>query len=310
MQFKTMLEVKLVSKEYGKINALSKVSLKINKGEFFGLLGPNGAGKTTLINIISLLVKPDSGEVHIGGNNVNGSLKKSRRQIGLVPQEIALYEELTAMENLKFWGRAYGIREKELKNRSQDLLQMTGLTERSASRVSTFSGGMKRRLNIACALIHKPEFIIMDEPTVGVDPQSREFVYDMLTEFHQRGHTILYTSHYLDEFEKLCDRVAIIDKGNILAKGTIQEIRKKYAPRDIIFISTRKTDPEKVKGLKQYDYEYIDDRFVFRTTDANKSLPIILEKLNRNRVQVKHINIKKSGLETVFFNLTGTYLRD
>ncbi len=305
-----MLEVSLVSKEYGNIKALNKVSLKIEQGEFFGLLGPNGAGKTSLINIISLLLKPDSGEVKVGGNNTRLSTKQCKKIIGLVPQEIALYDELSAIENMMFWGRPYGIPGKQLREQSYDLLNMTGLSERARSRVSTYSGGMKRRLNIACALIHKPQIIIMDEPTVGIDPQSREFVYSLLKEFHSRGHTILYTSHYLDEFEKFCDRVAIMDKGKILAMGNIPEVRKKYAPRDIIFIYTQESDPVDVHGLNQYDYEYQEDCFIFKTSDANKSLPHIIEKLNKNKVQIKHIDVKRSGLENVFFNLTGTYLRD
>ena len=305
-----MLEVSSLSKEYGKLKALNNISLKIDSGEFFGLLGPNGAGKTTLINIISLLLKPDSGNINIGGNSTKLSIKECKRIIGLVPQEIALYEELSAIENMLFWGRSYGIPGKELKRRSFELLEMTGLSDRAKSRVSTFSGGMKRRLNIACALIHKPRIIIMDEPTVGVDPQSREFVYKLLKEFHAKGHTILYTSHYLDEVEKLCDRVAIIDKGEILARGTIAELRKKHAPRDIIFIQTQKIDPNEVSGLNQYDFEYKDDCFIFKTTNANKSLPVIIDKLNKNKVHILQINVKRSGLENVFFNLTGTYLRD
>ncbi len=305
-----MLQVSSVSKDYGNIKALDNVSLKVLKGEFFGILGPNGAGKTSLINIISLLLKPDSGDVKIGENSSRYSVKQCKKILGLVPQEIALYEELSAIDNMMFWGRPYSIPNRQIRKRSNELLQMTGLSDRARSRISTFSGGMKRRLNIACALIHQPQLIIMDEPTVGIDPQSREFVYKLLKEFHSRGHTILYTSHYLDEFEKLCDRVAIMDKGKVLAMGSIPEVRKKYAPHDIILVYTNGIEPTEIHGLNRFDHEFRKDHIVFKTSDANRSLPLIIENLNKNKVRILHIDVKRSGLENVFFNLTGTYLRD
>jgi ABC-2 type transport system ATP-binding protein len=231
-----MLLVDGLSKRYGERVAVDAISFSIAQGETVGLLGPNGAGKTTAISMISGISKPDSGEVTLGGVRLAQDAKALKRRVGLVPQDLALYEELSAWANLQLFGGLYGLDAAELQPRAKAALALVGLTDRSADRVKTFSGGMKRRLNIAGALLHEPDLILLDEPTVGVDPQSRNAIFDNLEELKRRGKTLLYTTHYMEEAERLCDRVLILDHGQILANDTVASFKRQYTNLEAAFM--------------------------------------------------------------------------
>jgi ABC-2 type transport system ATP-binding protein len=221
-----MISVSAVSKHFKNIKALDNVSFKIQKGEIFGILGPNGAGKSTLVNILNTLIRPDEGEVVIDGINIRDDGKVIKLIMGVVPQEIALYEELSAYENMMFWGGLYDIPKQELKKNVCKTLEIVDLTSRKDDRIKTFSGGMKRRINIACSLLHNPKILVMDEPTVGVDPQNRNHIFEVIERLNKEGMTIIYTTHYMEEAERLCDNISIIDEGRIIAQGTMKELRQ------------------------------------------------------------------------------------
>ncbi|MEE4213504.1 MAG: ABC transporter ATP-binding protein [Bacteroidales bacterium] len=220
-----IIEVKSISKYYGNIMSLRDISFNIRRGEIFGLLGPNGAGKSTTVNILNTLLKPDSGEIYCDGINIFNKTDHCKMMMGVVPQEIALYENLTAFENLVFWGGLYKVPKSELKENAVEMLELVGLSSRKNDRIKTFSGGMKRRINIACSLLHKPKILVMDEPTSGVDPQNRNHIFNVIENLNREGMTIIYTTHYMEEAERLCDTIAIIDLGTIRAQGTMQELR-------------------------------------------------------------------------------------
>ncbi|MFO8068831.1 MAG: ATP-binding cassette domain-containing protein, partial [Alkalibacterium sp.] len=232
-----MLETRELTKKFKEHVAVKNVSLDLNEGESVGLLGPNGAGKSTTISMMSTLLPPTSGEVHFKGKDALKNPQELRQVLGVVPQEIALYEELSAYENMKFFGRIYGLKGEKLEQRIEEVLELIGLTERSKDRVETYSGGMKRRINIGVTLLHEPEVLIMDEPTVGIDPQSRNYILDMIRKLNrEKNMTILYTSHYMEEVEKLCDRVYIMDHGEIIASGTNQELKDILSSEETIRI--------------------------------------------------------------------------
>jgi ABC-2 type transport system ATP-binding protein len=231
-----MLQVDRLSKRYGERVAVNAISFSIAQGETVGLLGPNGAGKTTAIAMISGISRPDSGEVSLGGLSLAQDANALKRRVGLVPQDLALYEELSAWANLQLFGGLYGLSAMELQPRAKAALALVGLADRSTDRVKTFSGGMKRRLNIAAALLHEPDLILLDEPTVGVDPQSRNAIFDNLEELKRRGKTLLYTTHYMEEPERLCDRVLILDHGQILASDTVAHFKQQYTNLEAAFI--------------------------------------------------------------------------
>ncbi len=219
-----VVEVTNLLKTFGKNEAVKGVSFTIGKGEIFGLLGPNGAGKSTTTNMMCGYLEPTSGDTSIDGISVTKEAMKVKHIIGVVPQEIALYKDLNSMENLEFFGELYGLSAKERKERAEDILQFVGLYERRKETVKNFSGGMQRRINMAIAMIHQPDFLLMDEPTVGVDPQSRENIFDTIEKLRDRGTTILYTTHYMEEAERLCNHIAIMDEGNIIAMGTLEQL--------------------------------------------------------------------------------------
>ena len=222
------IEVRKLTKKYGKITALSELTLDIEKGEIFGLFGPNGAGKSTFISILATICKPTSGDIIVNGHSVCSQPDKVKRMIGFVPQDIALYPMLSGRDNLDFWAGIYGLRGKLRKERIEEAVAVTRLEGRIRDRVSEYSGGMKRRLNIAVSLMHHPEILVMDEPTVGVDIQSRRYILDMLDSLRKDGRTILFTSHYTDELETLCDRIAVMDKGKLLASNPAAELKSVY----------------------------------------------------------------------------------
>ncbi|TFG72427.1 MAG: ATP-binding cassette domain-containing protein, partial [Anaerolineales bacterium] len=219
-----IMEVTNLVKNYGDFTAVKGISFDIEEGEIFSLLGPNGAGKTTTISVASTLLKPTSGEVRIGGFSITKAPMEIRKLIGVVPQELAIYEDLTARENLVFWGKLYDLDGKALKERISEVLEQIGLSERADSRVKTYSGGMKRRVNIGVGLLHKPKLLFMDEPTVGIDPQSRRSILDSVMNLNKQGMTVLYTTHYMEEAQELSDRVGIMDHGELIALGTQREL--------------------------------------------------------------------------------------
>jgi ABC-2 type transport system ATP-binding protein len=231
-----MLQVESLSKRYGERVAVNAISFSIAQGETVGLLGPNGAGKTTAIAMISGISRPDGGEVTLSGVSLAQDASALKRRVGLVPQDLALYEELSAWANLQLFGGLYGLGAAELQPRAEAALALVGLADRSTDRVNTFSGGMKRRLNIAGALLHEPDLILLDEPTVGVDPQSRNAIFDNLEELKRRGKTLLYTTHYMEEAERLCDRVLILDHGRILANDTVAHFKQQYTNLEAAFM--------------------------------------------------------------------------
>jgi ABC-2 type transport system ATP-binding protein len=231
-----MLRVENISKRYGQRVAVDAISFSIEQGETVGLLGPNGAGKTTAIAMISGITRPDGGEVSLGGVSVTQNANAVKRRVGLVTQDLALYEELSAWANLQLFGGLYGLGAARLRPRAEAALSLVGLADRSKDRVRTFSGGMKRRLNIAAALLHDPDLILLDEPTVGVDPQSRSAIFENLEELKRRGKTLLYTTHYMEEAERLCDRVLILDHGRILANDTVTHFKQQYANLEAAFM--------------------------------------------------------------------------
>lgn len=223
-----IVEVKNLTRRFGRVTALDKVSFNINKGEIFGIIGPNGAGKSTFISILTTLLKPSDGELLINSFSVNKQPGKIRNYIGFVPQDIALYPMLSGMDNLNFWAGVYGLRGELRKSRIQEVLSITRLSDVAKKRVDNYSGGMKRRLNIAVAILHKPEILVMDEPTVGVDILSRKYILEAVKGFKDQGKTVIFTSHYIDEMESICDRLAVLDRGSVKAIGTVAELQAQY----------------------------------------------------------------------------------
>jgi ABC-2 type transport system ATP-binding protein len=308
------VEVKGLDKKYRDIHAVNTVSFTIRKGEIFSLLGPNGAGKTTTISMISTLLLPTKGDAFVMGHSARKDPMAVKKSIGVVPQDIALYEDMTARENLAFWGRMYGLRGNALKSRINEVLKIISLEERQKGMIGKFSGGMKRRVNIGVALLHKPDLIIMDEPTVGVDPQSRRNILDSVKELNRQGCTVLYTTHYMEEAQELSDHIAIMDHGQIIASGTHLELVKIVGELDRIDLTLsesvdgRLQDFEKVKGVKKITRE--DGKLTLLADDSDTVLPRLFELTARLGLRILTVEVKEPNLETVFLQLTGRALRD
>ena len=309
-----MIEVKGLRKQYGDLTAVDDVSLTAEPGAIFGLLGPNGAGKTTTISCIGGLLKPTAGRVSVLGHDVVTDGPASRRKLGVVPQELALYEDLSARENLAYWGTAYGMGGTRLKQRVNEVLELAGLLDRANEPVSKFSGGMKRRLNFACGIVHEPEALLLDEPTVGVDPQSRVRLLDLVRSQTQKGTCVLYTTHYMEEAESLCDRLAIIDHGKIIAEGTLPELRAMVGERDILRL-TGSFDPDAVREplarLDQTELVQLDENsLTLSIPDASTKLSKIFSALSNAGAEVRETTLTQPSLETLFIKLTGKELRE
>ena len=310
-----MLETIKLTKKFKDHVAVLNADLSLNEGESVGLLGPNGAGKSTTISMISTLLSPTSGTVHFKGEDALKNPQALRRVLGVVPQEIALYEELSAYQNMKFFGRIYGLKGEQLEQRISDVLELIGLTERKKDPVETYSGGMKRRINIGVTLLHEPEVLIMDEPTVGIDPQSRNYILDMIRRLNRENKmTILYTSHYMEEVEKLCDRVYIMDHGEIIASGTNQELKDILSNDetiriDVEFLSSDFSErlsahPAVLKVMQEgQGYKVI-------ATKGDDLLGDVFEMANASQTKVTGIAVQTPTLEDVFLHLTGRKLRD
>ena len=307
-----MISVSNLKKNYGDIQALKGISFDIKQGEFFGLLGPNGAGKTTTISIMSTILEPDGGEVNIADFNLKDDPIQCKKIIGVVPQEIALYNELSAYDNLMFWGGLYNIPQSELKVRIDETLQLFGLFDRKNDKVKTYSGGMKRRINIASALLHKPKILFMDEPTVGIDPQSRNLIFEVVEKLHREGMTIVYTTHYMEEAERFCDRIGIIDNGQIIAQGTFEELKSSNMMKETIVVSFVKLTDElydKV-AVSWKDLKRDENAINFYSSNVKNDLAKIIIKCSETGLDILRIDIQKINLETIFLNLTGKQLRD
>jgi ABC-2 type transport system ATP-binding protein len=308
------IQVQDLHKDYGDVYAVQGVSFDVQSGEIFSLLGPNGAGKTTIILILSCLLEPTQGDALMMGHSITREQMEVKAAIGVVPQEIALYEDLSARENLTFWGKMYGLRGDPLRQRVGEVLEVIGLVERQKGRVSKFSGGMKRRLNIGIALLHRPQVIIMDEPTVGIDPQSRRNILDSVKEMNRRGMTVLYTTHYMEEAQEISDHIAIMDQGKIIASGTHDELVKIVGELDRIDLTINTESAQVIEqwrateGVHEVSAE--DGDLTLLVDDSNIVLPRLFEAATGAGVRITSVEIQEPNLEAVFLHLTGRALRD
>lgn len=299
-----MLTIQEISKQYKDTPALKQVSLTISKGSCYGLVGPNGAGKSTIMKIIATIIQDYDGKVLFNNQALD---KHSKRMIGYVPQEICLEQTLSALQNLYFFGKIYGLKGKQLHKRAEEILSYIGLSDRGKDKVLTFSGGMKRRLNIGCALMNQPTTIIMDEPTVGIDPQSRRYIFDMIDQLKQSGCTIIYASHYMEEVEQLCDEVAFIDQGKIVEKGKVDTLLQKHAVPSI-FIKGKHCLPDDINQFGTIAAK--NGGSLFTTKKPLMIMEKILQYCRENDRHLERLELVQPRLEDVFFSLTGNQLRD
>jgi ABC-2 type transport system ATP-binding protein len=308
-----VLIIEHLHKAFDSLQAVKDVSFKVNPGEIFGLLGPNGAGKTTTINMICSLLPADQGSITINNMPVSAENSSLRQRMGVVPQDIALYEELNAQDNLSFWGGLYGLSGEKLKSRQKELLSKVGLQDRAKEPVNRFSGGMKRRLNLAIGLLHDPDLLLLDEPTVGIDPQARHQMLDLIRAEANKGTAILYTTHYMDEAEQLCDRLAIMDHGHILAMGSLSELETLVGERRILKIGGT-FNQEWINKLVSTvsDVQLLNFDPAQITLSVPFAMPIgqILTVLQEQGLVVEHLDIKNPNLDSVFIKLTGREFKD
>ena len=311
-----ILEVNNLVKKYGDFTAVKGISFDIKEGEIFSLLGPNGAGKTTTISMLSTLYAPTAGDATVGGHSITKDPMAVKHLIGVVPQEIALYEDLTAYENLVFWGQMYGLSGKPLTSRVDEVLEQIGLTDRARNKVKTYSGGMKRRVNIGVGLLHKPRLLFMDEPTVGIDPQSRRAILDTVKDLNRQGMTLLYTTHYMEEAQELSDRVGIIDHGELIALGTQEELTQQVGQTETLILHIGENDDaealaKSLEGIRDVLEAIANDHEVsVITQEAEAVLAPVVTKANERGIKIRSIDIREPNLEAVFLHLTGRALRD
>jgi ABC-2 type transport system ATP-binding protein len=305
-----MIQIKNVSKKFPTVTALDNVSLTIREKEFFGLLGPNGAGKTTLMNLLVGYLNLDEGEILIAGEKVTQDCLQTRKNIGLVPQSLALYDDISAEANLEIFGSFFHIEKKLLKERIKEMLESVELYERRKDKVKTFSGGMKRRLNLISSLLHDPPLLLCDEPTVGVDPQSRNAIFDYLQMLNQQGKTIIYTTHYMEEAERLCNRIAIIDFGKIIAEGTLDHLLEKLSYEESISILRNPTTAEKIEVFRQFGILIDENDHYELKPKEGFQFSAFFSAIEQNGISYKLVEMHKPTLEALFLHLTGRRLRD
>lgn len=309
-----MIDVQQLRKQYGDLVAVDDVSFTAEKGGIFGLLGPNGAGKTTTISCISGLLKPTSGRITVSGHDVVTAGQAARRHLGIVPQELALYSDLSAAANLEFWGSAYGLAGDPLRRRVAEVLALIGLADRGKDHTSTFSGGMKRRLNFGCGIVHNPNVLLLDEPTAGVDPQSRVRLLELVREQARGGTTVIYTTHYMEEAQDLCDRIAIVDRGKLLAIGTLDELRRLVGEKDLVRLAGRFDSAAATRALETLDDVKVlsaaGDALTIATAGASRKLPAIFAALASAGADIQETTLSVPSLESLFITLTGRELRE
>ena len=309
-----IVEIGKLIKRYDDFLALDNVDLNINEGEIFGLLGPNGAGKTTTINVMTGMTSFNSGSVKLFGMNLKDSGNEIKANIGIVPQEVAIYDDLTACENISFFGKLYGLKGKVLNERVNEALEFTGLSDKKNEFPKKYSGGMKRRLNIACAIVHHPKLIIMDEPTVGIDPQSRNNILQSVKKLNSMGSTVIYTSHYMEEVDEICTNIAIMDKGRVIAHGTSEELKNMITVEERISFELSNVNYsmneclKKAPGVK--DIIIQGNKLTVISGKDSNNLSLIIDCIIKQGIKVLSINMEKPTLENVFLTLTGRTLRD
>jgi ABC-2 type transport system ATP-binding protein len=308
-----MLRIEHLSKTFDNIKAVDDITLETQRGEIFGLLGPNGAGKTTVISMIAGLLKPDSGKIVIDSMELESNLQNIKKIMGVVPQDMAFYEELSAKENLLFWGKLQGVKGKILDERIDTYLNATGLLGRERDLLKKYSGGMKRRINLIIGLIHQPKLLLLDEPTIGIDVQTRLNIYSLIKEASSQGTTVLYTTHNLQEAEELCHRIAIMDRGKILAVGTLEELIQIVGEKDIIIISGKfSVDQGRniTASFKDATVLSLKEGKIMLSLEASKKMPLLLEEFFKQGIGIEDVAIKQPNLESVFLKLTGRELRE
>jgi len=311
-----ILAVKNLVKKYGDFTAVKGISFDIQEGEIFSLLGPSGAGKTTTLSVISTLYLPTAGDALVGGHSVTKEPMAVRQWIGIVPQELALYDDLTGRENLVFWGQMYGLSGKDLRIRVDEVLEQIDLIDKAAKRVKTYSGGMKRRVNIGIGLLHKPKILLMDEPTVGIDPQSRRAILDSVKELNKQGMTVLYTTHYMEEAEELSDRVGIIDHGDLIALGTQAELTRQVGENDTLILHLDENQNGEALSAAVRTIQTVlkadvtDHAVTIIAPQAEDIMAPVITIANELGIKVHSVDIQEPNLEAVFLTLTGRALRD
>ncbi|MED1918508.1 ABC transporter ATP-binding protein [Bacillus thuringiensis] len=309
-----VLEIRQLTKKFGDFVAVDNMSLNVREGEIFGFLGANGAGKSTTINMIASLLRVTKGEITLLGKNIEKHSKFAKMNIGIVPQDIAIYEDMTAYENVRFFAGLYGLRGSLLRERTEEALEFVGLGDKDKSFPKNFSGGMKRRLNIACAIAHRPKLIIMDEPTVGIDPHSRNYILNSVRKLNDMGCTIIYTSHYMEEVEEICTRIAIVDHGKVIAEGSKEELKAIITDAKEIWIGVRADEPLNLEAIKVIPgvnavlQEENTIKIVSKTEINN--LNRIIQQFIKDQVEIRSVEEQAPNLETVFLTLTGRNLRD
>ena len=312
----TIIQVKQLRKQFDEMVAVNDISFDIYKGEIYSMLGPNGAGKTTTISMLSTLIKPSAGDAIINGHSILDNPIAVRKTIGVVPQEIALYDSLTAMENLAFWGKMYDLYGKELNTQCEKILKQIGLWDRRKDKVDHFSGGMKRRLNIGVGLLHNPKILFMDEPTVGIDPQSRRNILDAVLDLNKNGMTIIYTTHYMEEAQELSHRVGIIDHGKLIANGTQDELTKMVGEHAALRLHVPENQSAEAlaKQLEPKSFcvqaSATDHQVLIMVDDPEEALPKVITTCNELNFRIRSVDIEEPNLESVFLHLTGRALRD
>ncbi|MDP4182806.1 MAG: ABC transporter ATP-binding protein [Bacillota bacterium] len=311
---KSIIKVDKLEKSYKDKKALEGVSFDVEEGEILCFLGPNGAGKSTTINILTTALSHEKGDIYFNGTKINKSAYAYKSCLGIVPQDLAVYEEISAEKNVAFFAALYGLRGKELKTKVDEALQFVGLLDKKKDKVKTFSGGMKRRLNIACAIAHNPKIIIMDEPTVGIDPQSRNHILNSIKELRRRGATIIYTTHYMEEVEEISTRIIIIDHGKIIAEGTKEELKERLADEKLYMI-----DVEDIKGLRKDEFfriegvknvELDNSKIKVSTLTGIENLDKMIALIINKGIKINNLSSDTASLEMVFLKLTGRTLRD
>jgi ABC-2 type transport system ATP-binding protein len=310
----TAIQVQDLHKSYGEVCAVRGVSFEVQEGQIFSLLGPNGAGKSTTISMLSCLLEPSRGDAFVQGHSIRNDPSGVKAALGVVPQDIALYPDLSARENLEFWGKMYGLRGEVLRKRVDAVLEMIDLAGRQKDKLGSFSGGMKRRVNIGAALLHKPQVIIMDEPTVGIDPQSRRHILDSIKELNRQGMTVLYTTHYMEEAQELSDQIAIMDQGKVIACGTHAELVKIVGEMDRLDLALAAESMPIVERWRNtagvHSLSSEDGHLTLLVEDSNLVLPNLFEAAAQLGGRITSVNIQEPNLEAVFLHLTGKALRE